>query len=120
LVNLESDAAHDNKILEYRKITPYQWSVRVNVSAPYILTLAETFDRAWTASFPGGEEKSILVNGIMNGFYIDNVGTYEIILQYRPQRIFELGFIISLITIASYAGYYYLAGKQRRSIRSEV
>jgi hypothetical protein len=120
LVNLKSDADPNyNSILAYRKITPYQWLVRVNVSNPYILTLTETFDRAWIASVPDGRiVESTLVNGITNGFYIDKVGTYDILLQYRPQRTFELGVIISLVTVASYVGYYLFTRRRRRSINS--
>jgi hypothetical protein len=120
LVSLKSDVdPNDNNILEYRKINPYQWLVRVNVSDPYILTLTETFDRGWIASMPNGEVvESTLVNGMINGFYIDKIGTYDILLHYRPQSNFELGVIISLVTLASYVGYYLLTRKQHLLARS--
>jgi hypothetical protein len=107
---------NNNSILGYRKIAPYEWLVRVNVSAPYILTLTEKFDRAWMASMSDREVESLLVNGLINGFYIDKVGTYDILLQYRPQRTFELGIIISMISIAAYVGYYLFTRKQRPSV----
>jgi hypothetical protein len=119
LIGLEIEANHSNNtVVEYRKIMPYQWLVRVNVSSPYVLTLTEMFDPAWIASVEGREIESTLVNGIMNGFYIDKVGTYDILLQYRPQRAFELGIIISLITMASYVGYYLFTRKRRPLIGS--
>jgi hypothetical protein len=102
LINLHGDdVGYDNNILGYSKISPYKWLVRVNASSPYLLTFTEVFDSGWTASVQGREIKSTLVNGMMNGFYIDNMGTYDVLLEYRPQRNFEIGFLITGITIVA-------------------
>ncbi len=116
---MEGDANHNNdNVLGYRKNSPYEWLVRVNISNPSILTLTERFDRGWIASMPGKEIESILVNGIVNGFYIDKVGTYDILLQYKPQTALDLGVIISMSTVAAYIGYFLFTRKQRPRISS--
>ena len=49
-----------------------------------------------------------LINAYANGWYVPQTGRYRIVLEYWPQRLFEIGVVISLSTLmgcVSYLGY---------------
>ena len=101
-----------------------------NAQAPYFLVFSETFDPGWSArtaeatdARPKGLDPShwyaqssllsavlegggtqisdhYLANGYANGWYVDKMGTYDIIVEFMPQRLYEAGWIVSSITFA--------------------
>ena len=67
------------------------------------------------------KEKHYLVNGYTNSWYIEPKDTgyqenYELIIEYWPQRLFYIGFFISILTIiiliVGYIVYFYKRRKQ--------
>ena len=54
----------------------------------------ENFFTTWfKKSIP--ENQHIVLNGYMNGWYIDQSGDYSIIIEYRPQMLFYQGLFVS-------------------------
>jgi hypothetical protein len=109
---------------EFRKINPAKYEVEIkNATRPYVMSLVETFDPLWMASFQTDKastknnEKentieptdvsnsvkipSIPLYSIINGFYINKTGDYRVVLEYQPQIWYMQGAIVSIvITIA--------------------
>jgi hypothetical protein len=107
-------------LVEYKKIDPTKYEIKVeNATRPYMLSLAETYDPLWMASYspPGriydnGESNhdddandsripSVPLYSIINGFYINKTGDYTLTIEYEPQRWFIQGAFVSIITTIS-------------------
>jgi hypothetical protein len=96
---------------EYTKINPTKYEVKIeNATRPYMMSLIETYDPLWMASYEidntGTEKKendnntdpTVVSNGvkipsiplysIINGFYINKTGDYTLTLEYQPQKWF--------------------------------
>ena len=106
-------------LAEYKKINPTKYEVKIeNATRPYVLSLAETYDPLWMASYdsPSRSEdssdgnstndedpkiSSIPLYSIVNGFLLNKTGDYTLTIEYQPQKWFIQGAIISIITAIS-------------------
>jgi len=98
------------EVLNYTKINPTLWKVKVNATKPFMLSFAEAYDPLWEARiYKDGKlvekVRSIPLYSVINGFWIDKTGELEIVIRYTPQDWFEIGLIISAITFVSCIGY---------------
>ena len=92
------------EIINYTKINPTLWKVKVNATKPFMLSFAEAYDPLWEARvYKDGKKvevvKSIPLYSVINGFWIDETGNLEIVIRYKPQDWFEIGLIISVSTL---------------------
>jgi hypothetical protein len=96
----------------YKKINPTQHLISIkNATIPYVLAFAESYDPLWTAYSETGDQNSSMstndnvnfkVNsvplyGVTNGFYINKIGDYSLIIEYQPQNWFVQGAKVSLL-----------------------
>src|SRR5581483_3262702 len=65
---------------------------------PFVLILHEHFDRGWIARLRDRSYRPLLVNGVSNGFLIDQTGDFDITLEYTPQRWYDAGIVLSLVS----------------------
>lgn len=98
------------QVINYTKIDPTLYKVKVNATKPFMLTFAESYDPLWEARvYKGGEKvevvKSIPLYSVINGFWINETGNLEIGIRYKPQDWFELGLWISGLTFVGCVGY---------------
>ena len=90
----------------YEKINPTLWKInKVNASKPFILAFAEPYDPAWEARiYIDGKKvdavKSVPLYGAINSFHVNQTGDLDVVLRYVRQDWFEIGLLISGITIA--------------------
>ena len=77
--------------------TRYKLEIR-DARSPFLLVFSEAFSEDWELSVDGKKITPVPVNTLLNGYAIDKEGTYEIRLEYRPQRWVDLGFIVSVLT----------------------
>jgi len=84
---------------------------------PFLLVLNQSFDPNWAAYLePAGGSQPfwwtwthpavlhtdhVPVNGYANAWLIDRPGTYRIVVEYWPQRLTDVGFIVLWLTILS-------------------
>jgi hypothetical protein len=97
-------------IMEYTKIDPTKYEVKVNATEPFMLSFAEGYDPLWEARiYKDGEKvevvKSIPLYSVINGFWVDETGDLEIEIRYKPQEWFELGLWVSVTTFIGCIGY---------------
>ena len=81
----------------FTQINPTKYIISFHTDKPEILSFAERFDSRWRLSL--FEDKHFRLNGYANGWFIDKPGTYKLILEYSPQRLFYYGSIITIITL---------------------
>jgi hypothetical protein len=89
------------QVIEWEKINPTKYKVRVSSSGPFMLSFAETYYRLWQASANGREYPSVAINSVVNGFWIEDEGELEITIEFSTQRMFYYGSTISGISIAT-------------------
>ena len=86
----------------YRKVSPVEYWVNIkSATEPFTLVLAENFHPCWESSV--GEH--VEFEGFANGWEIDKTGDYDspedytIVLEYRPQRLFDIGLLVSILSL---------------------
>jgi len=98
------------KIINYTKINPTLWKVKVNATKPFMLSFAEAYDPLWEARiYKDGKfvkkVRSIPLYSVINGFWINETGNLEIVIRYTPQDWFEIGLVISALTFIGCVAY---------------
>lgn len=97
--------SHPVDILKEQKISPSMWIVKVNSDKPFILSFPESYNPNWKAFVKEDLSESQLTNSITNGFWIKETGEIDIIVEYLPQRWYQLGLALSLLTILAWSSY---------------
>jgi hypothetical protein len=85
--------------ISYEQVDPTRYRVRVRAERPFMLALAETYDPLWVASGPDFQVSSLPLYGVVNGFFLDRTGDYEIIVEYRAQQWARLGILLTSATV---------------------
>jgi len=93
------------KNINFQKINPTKYTLKVNVTEPFVLAFCESYDPLWVCYVNGQKIHSIPLYGVINGFYINQTGYLEITIEYEPQRWFNLGCTISLTTLLACTTY---------------
>jgi len=100
----------DNNVprITFQKINPTKYIVNVNASKPFFLVFSESYHKDWVAYIDGRRipnEYHFMANGYANAWYINKTGSYDIILEFWPQKLFYVGSAISIITLISCVFY---------------
>lgn len=86
--------------------TKYIYRVE-NATDPYLLFLPQRFDGGWNAFIDGNiisKDKHVRANYYGNGWLIDKKGSYNVVVEFSPQKDYIIGGIISGITFISMLG----------------
>ncbi|AIY89559.1 carbohydrate binding domain-containing protein [Geoglobus acetivorans] len=107
------------EVVNYTKINPTLWKVKVNATKPFMLSFAEAYDPLWEARIyrdgvKVGTVKSIPLYSVINGFWINETGNLEIVIRYKPQDWFEIGLMISGLTFAGCIGYLFFDWRREK------
>ncbi len=110
------------EIVNYTKINPTLWKVKVNATKPFMLSFAEAYDPLWEARvYKDGKlvekVRSIPLYSVINGFWINETGNLEIVIRYTPQDWFELGLMISATTFIGCIGYIFYDWRREKGDR---
>jgi hypothetical protein len=87
--------------LTYEKADPTKYIVHINASKPFFLVFSESYHKDWVAYVNGEQlpnDQHFMANGYANAWYINKTGSYEIVLEFWPQRLFYIGATISIVT----------------------
>lgn len=121
LREVEATLSQIPPLTDFEQISPARYKVRViDAKSPFFLVLSTTFDPRWkayftttrsknllellTGSLPGdlvSQEAHRIANGYANGWYLDKLGSYEMFLEYSPERLFIIGQKFSLVMITA-------------------
>jgi len=110
---------HNSAKVNYTKINPTLWKVKVNATKPFMLSFAEAYDPLWEARvYRDGKlmekVRSIPLYSVINGFWINETGNLEIVIRYTPQDWFEIGLAISATTFVGCIGYLFYNWRRER------
>jgi hypothetical protein len=63
---------------------------------------SESYDPNWSARTNGLDmQQHFVANGYANGWYVNQVGNLTITIEFLPQRLADIGDIVSVLTLIS-------------------
>jgi hypothetical protein len=92
-------------VIDYTKVNPTKITVTINATKPFILAISEAFNTQWTAYVNNKQIKPTSLYLCIKGFYINETGTLNIVIEYEPQRWFNYGCAISIATFLACTAY---------------
>ena len=82
--------------VSYAKVSPTKYIIETGmIERPSMLVFSERFSPGW--ELETFDAKHIRFDGYANGWFIDKQGEYKLSLEYKPQRFFVYGIIITVI-----------------------
>ena len=108
--NNQKVSVNSQMTVNFTKVDPTKYNTTIkNMRNSSFLVFSETFDNGWkiygkdNAYLP--ESQHFLVNGYANAWLIDPKNTNgndssQLVIEYIPQRFFNIGIIISLIALS--------------------
>jgi hypothetical protein len=101
------ESAPEPPRVTFRKVSPEKYEVHVaNATAPFVLQLGEAYDPLWVARLKNGKTVApVQLYSMINGFPIDGKGNFDITLEFRPQKWFNYGLLLSVLVILAMCGY---------------
>ncbi|MBU1031645.1 hypothetical protein KKE03_01835 [Patescibacteria group bacterium] len=105
--------------ISYEKINPARYKVHVSgAQSSFVLVFSELFNNAWQASYRDNRiDKHFRGNFYANGWLIDKTGEFDLIIEYLPQKLLELGEKISVISYMLLAGIFILLVSRKIKIK---
>jgi hypothetical protein len=100
LSNRQTDVALPPKV-ELVQISPTLYTAKVHgATQSFILVFGQSFHSGWRATINGKSLPThFMVNGYANAWFVENVGDFDIEIQFTPQRYLLVGFVVSGICI---------------------
>jgi hypothetical protein len=71
-----------------------EYRIQIHASRPFFITLSEVFNPGWTTVEIASIQAPAF--GLLNGFYLDKVGVYDITLRYGFNAYYDIGIWPSL------------------------
>ncbi len=86
--------------VSYEQINSGKYEAHVeNSDEPFILIFSESYHPLWRAYIDNEEISSIPVYSLVNGFYINKTGNFDVTIYFTGQTYADIGLQISMITI---------------------
>lgn len=87
--------------VRFNKVSATSYKVYIaDARNPFILSFSERFSPLWEARLYNQINKNhFTLNGFANGWYVDKKGSYIIYLDFKTQRLEEIGVVISATTV---------------------
>lgn len=80
--------------------SPTSVHLRVSGPGPATLWMGESFDERWVASVDGGPSQEAVAIDTQNGWEVARAGTRDVVLRFRPARLFENSLLVTGATVA--------------------
>jgi arabinofuranan 3-O-arabinosyltransferase len=100
-----------------RRDAPWKLTVRVkNARGPFLLATSDGFASGWKASVDGVDDsglRHVKVNGYANGWLVPFRGSYEMTLEYGPERYARAARHLSILAILGLVGWFGLTRLRR-------
>ncbi len=86
--------------VSYEMINPCKYEAHIeNSNEPFLLIFSESYHPMWKAYIDGEEISPIPTYSIVNGFYINKTGNFNVTIYFTGQTYANIGLQISTITL---------------------
>jgi hypothetical protein len=100
LGNLFGDDSY-SPIISYEEINPTAYRVHVRTQQPFFLDFSEAYNPLWKAICSDGQNfKSTMAYSIINSFYINKTGEFDLDVYFEGQTYADIGLKLSLSSLA--------------------
>ena len=101
--------------VDYINPTKYLITIK-NSKDPFVLLFKESFSPFWQANFKDGKliESHFPQAEAFNAWYVDRTGNFQIELNFRTQKIFYFGTIVSVLTLLILLGTVFVKNAIKR------
>lgn len=85
--------------LLFEKINPTLYKINYNSQTPFYLIFSSNFNNNWVLKDDSGKKlnyQHFIANGFANGFYIKKTGMENILLEFEPQRNYQITLLFSM------------------------
>lgn len=103
--------------ITYEMINPCKYVIHVDGNSPFLLVFSESYHPLWKAYVDDVENSPFTAYSIVNGYYIEKSGKFDIILHFTAQDSADLGLEISSFTFTSILIIVVLSSKPLRPLR---
>ena len=85
--------------ISYEKVNPCKYRVHVKSSEPFLLIFSDSYHPLWRAYIDNVEVSPVIAYSLVNGFFINKTGEFDITLYFTGQTYADIGLKISTITL---------------------
>jgi len=86
--------------ISFEKINPTAYKLHIKTERPFFLIFSEAYDSFWKARFDDGQEiQSIAAYFLINSFYINRTGEFDIQVFFDGQTYADIGLKISISSL---------------------
>lgn len=89
----------DPIMINFTKINPTKYTVKVNSRKPFLLTLSNSYHPMWKAYANNEKIDPIISYSFVNSYYINKTGDIDIRIEFIGQKYVWIGGIISIISL---------------------
>lgn len=114
------NSSSPNVSINYKKVNPCTYKVNINASDPFILIFSESYNPLWTAFSSGEEFSSTSAYSLVNSFYINKTGEFDIILYFKGQTYADIGLKTCLSTIVLIAIIVFIPKKKIERVKKQA
>lgn len=82
----------------FERVNPCKYVVHVEAKEPFFLVFSESYHPSWKAFVEDVEHSPFVAYHIVNGYYIEKEGKFDVTLHFTSQDVANFGLKISLAT----------------------
>jgi hypothetical protein len=82
--------------VSYEEVNPCKYVAHVNCTRPFLLVFSESYHPLWKAYVDNKEISPIIVDSLVNGFFINRTGSFDVAVYFTGQDIADIGLVISV------------------------
>jgi hypothetical protein len=111
---------HSSPSMNWSKIDESRYAVHVETDKPFFLIFSEAHHPLWKAFVDDKEISSVTAYSVVNGFFINKTGEYDISLYFTGQTFANIGLKISAVTLAVASAYLVMYPSAYRRLRTKL
>ncbi|MEM3696470.1 MAG: discoidin domain-containing protein [Candidatus Bathyarchaeia archaeon] len=103
-ISLQSLFSSENSppTISYEKLNPTTYKLHVKTEQPFFLLFSEAYNPLWKAKIDGASQtvQSIIAYSLINCFYINKTGEFEVEVYFEGQTCADIGLKISFLSLS--------------------
>jgi Alpha-(1->3)-arabinofuranosyltransferase len=99
--SIKTTSVPSYKKLNWTKISPTKYKIDIHNedSRKFFILFLETYSPNWKAYINNGKSVHVKFFDYANGWYMNKPGNYTVTIEYEPQRLYDMGLIISIFSL---------------------